>query len=131
MLFFVTATFSDTVWQKTATVLRIQLYSKVKRSLSDKVRNHRVSHPCSLHDDLCSSRWLLLLWQSSQFDLVMDAETTVTVSGSCTTKQVQRTQGAFLLSGFSYLSISSQDKRSHKASYQLGKLTQGFPCAFP
>lgn len=38
---------------------------------------------------------------------------------------LQCTQITFLLSGFTYPSISDQDKWLHKADYQLAKLTQG------
>lgn len=38
---------------------------------------------------------------------------------------LQCTQITFLLSGFTYPSISDQDKWLHKAGYQLAKLTQG------
>lgn len=41
-----------------------------------------------------------------------------------TAKQSQHIHSIFLLSGFTYLNISNQNKWLHKAVYQLTKLTQ-------
>lgn len=51
---------------------------------------------------------------------------TVRPPGPCTTKQIQHSQGIFLLSGFTYPHISNQDNCSHETGYELVKLTHGF-----
>ncbi len=46
---------------------------------------------------------------------------------ACTTKQVQHTQGIFLLPAFTKPNKGNLAKRPHDAVYQLGMSTQGFP----